>query len=141
VRLGSFAAQPVLQTLPPNEEGVSHRRMFVPVRGDTSITMIDIQRRADSVATSCYGDRNDPVSTAPSKSAHCDDVWRITRLDDPDTTTSPVDPSAPLVPLPDEPYAMAVDDESNLLYVGHLRGGSVSLIELGQGGVETKPEL
>jgi len=43
--------------------------------------------------------------------------------------------------VPDEPYALAEDDHNQLLYVGHLAGGQVSLIDLGDGTRTDKPNL
>lgn len=128
VRIGSFAARPVLQTL-PSDSGEVVRRLYVPVRGDTSITMVSVSPREDGVTMSCYGDRNEPTA-APTPSAPCDQRWRISRFDDPEGTPTP-DNTNPEVRLPDEPYALALDEDAGLLYVGHLRGGGVSLINLG----------
>ena len=43
--------------------------------------------------------------------------------------------------LPDEPYALAVDEGLQLMYVGHLRGGGISLMDLGTGLESRTPEL
>lgn len=124
VAIGSFAAQPVMQT---TASATGSRHMFVPVRGDTSITMIDVQSDPTKAELRCYGDYDSPAE-APSRTAPCDKNWRVTKLPEPDGNEM-VD-EATLVPLSDEPYALAIDDLSQLLYVGHLRGGQVSLLDL-----------
>jgi hypothetical protein len=116
--------------------------MFVPVRGDTSITMMNLARgpSMDAPKLYCTGPRRNPNAEAGEGSApvqppfaRCDDAWRITRQDDPleDPSFRKI-PDSDVVRLPDEPYALAVDDAAHLLYVGHLRG-FVSLIDLGIG--------
>ena len=157
VRVGSFAGTPVIQRfLVPNtdtgsgapalvEPSDSNRRLFVPVRGDTSITMMNLGRglSVGEPKLYCTGPRRNPNATAaegpaptPPKFAACDDEWRITRKDDPlETPAFSSIPDSDVVRLPEEPYALAIDDAANLLYAGHLRG-SVSLIDLGiQSGI------
>lgn len=171
VRVGSFAGTPVIQRfLVPNptfdpdhpdttgpeliEPGNFNRRMFAPVRGDTSITMLNLARTQPSPAgvgrvlpdgplLYCTGDRSNPNPSDVTASTdlnplppqarfpQCGDAWRITRKNDPlESPTFRNIPDSDVVHLPDEPYALAVDDAANLLYVGHLRG-EVSLIDLG----------
>ena len=163
VRVGSFAGTPVIQRFlvanpkfDPNHQDVgvpalieppaSDRRLFVPVRGDTSITMMNLARGGTldqplppgKPKFYCTGDRRDPnalagAGTLPPQApfASCEGQWRITRRDDPLETPGYTDiPDSDIMHLPDEPYALAVDDAARLLYVGHLRG-EVSLIDLG----------
>jgi hypothetical protein len=138
VRIGSFGGRPVTQQLHRASGG---ERLFVPVRGDVAIDMIEVGATADDVTFLCTGARANP-DNPPARFAICDPNWRITRRDDPLNTTSTVNiPDDQVLRLPDEPYALAVDDGLELLYVGHLRGGSVSLINLGSGIGEKAPEL
>ncbi len=66
----------------------------------------------------------------------CDQGHRIVETESALALTSP-DPDPPLVRFPDEPYALAVDENNGLLYVGHLAGatnrpgsGGVSLFDV-----------
>ena len=148
VRIGSFAGTPLIQTF-PDQSDVSapaapphtvDRRMFVPVRGDTSITFMNLAHAPSAQRFYCTGGRQspDPVrrtdagetgALAQEPFAACDPQWRITREDDPlQSATYANVPDDQIVRLPDEPYALALDDTTNLLFVGHLRG-YVSLID------------
>jgi YVTN family beta-propeller protein len=149
VRIGSFAGRPVFQHLAPGSAPVAAgigQRMFVPVRGNGSVTMLDVAG-ADAAGPRLYCTG---VRTAPNQAgftqptfATCEAAWMITRADDP-----AVEPQAVTIPdneillLPDEAYALAVDDAlvNPLLYVGHLRSGAVSLVYLGN-GEDAFPEL
>jgi hypothetical protein len=127
VRIGSFAGRPVIQQLPEN----GGRRMFIPVRGDTSITMIELGTNPDEPRLLCTGPRTEP-DLSQVRLAACEEEWRITQprsLDDREPDLS--DDQLQRLRLQDEPYALAVDDTLGLLYVGHLRGGGISLIVLG----------
>jgi|GEM_PF-923992 len=148
VRIGSFAGTPAIQKIVRRDSDAtdfyepvgSNRRMFIPVRGDGSITMMNLANGvpADGAKFTCTGDRVDanplmvPVGrAAQEKFARCEDAWRITRKDDP--LVNPVFKDIPddqVLRLPPEPYALAIDDPSHLLFVGHLQG-AVSLIDLG----------
>lgn len=170
VRIGSFAGTPVIQkfvvanpdfdpshpnsSVPRTIEMGSNRRMFVPVRGDTSITMINLVRGPASIDTPmiapelyCTGRRRNPnppvgegAQPVQPTFARCEDTWRITRQNDPLEDPNVVSiPDSDVVRLPDEPYTLAVDDLAHLLYVGHLRG-FVSLIDLGIGD-SLKPQV
>ena len=157
VRIGSFAGAPAIQKFverndmfdpkdaakgPEFTESFGlNRRLFVPVRGDGSITMMNLANNAapaEATKFTCTGDRlganvlMPPVGRAPQEPfARCEDTWRITRKDDP--LVNPVFKDIPddqVLRLPPEPYALAIDDPSHLLFVGHLQG-AVSLIDLG----------
>jgi YVTN family beta-propeller protein len=43
--------------------------------------------------------------------------------------------------LPDEPYAMGIDTKINALYIGHLKGGFISFIDLSGYATGALPEL
>ncbi|HEY8926675.1 MAG TPA: hypothetical protein VIU64_19965, partial [Polyangia bacterium] len=147
VRVGSFAGTPVIQRFlvanpdfDPNhrDDGVpeliepadSDRRLFVPVRGDTSITMMNLARGPKDQQSLpdgkpkffCTGDRRDPNALAgagplPAQPPFqtCEGQWRITRRDDPLETPAYRDiPDSDVMHLPDEPYALAVDEAARL---------------------------
>jgi len=135
VRIGSFAGTPLIQTFSDQID----RRMFVPVRGDTSITFMNLAHLPAGQRFYCTGDRAspDPATRAAGGTplatqepfAQCDDHWRITRENDPLEDPSYANiPDDQVTRLPDEPYALALDDTTSLLFVGHLRG-YVSLID------------
>ena len=144
VRIGSFGGRPVMQQLPAPEVDPAapptpgRRRMFVPVRGDVSIDMLEVAATTDSVRFLCTGSRAQP-DQAQSPFAVCDPEWSINREGDPSVT--PDVPDSEIVHLPDEPYALAVDEDRELLYAGHLSGGGVSLIDLGCGVDVRTPAL
>lgn len=149
VRIGSFAGTPLIQTFtdqpdkadPTAPSHVVDRRMFVPVRGDTSITFMNLAHVTTGQRFYCTGDRASPDPVTRSEVgtplatqapfAQCDTHWRITReydpLEDPDSPFANV-PDDQITKLPDEPYSLVLDDTTNLLFVGHLRG-YVSLID------------
>lgn len=147
VRIGNFGGRPVMQQLPGSGPGDSfgsgRRRLFVPVRGDSSIVMVDVEAHPEgegSVRFSCTGPRPGPaVDQKPF--ATCERTWQITRAQDPlNMANAPAIPDDQVLRLPEEPYALTVDEQARLLYVGHLRGGSLSLIDLGRGN-DKLPEL
>lgn len=159
VRLGSFGVQPVTQHFgrleamvdgngnptrsfvrEPLPTGVD-KRLFVPVRGNTSITMMDVTVSPDDVILSCTGLRPGP-NPDQGEFALCDERWRLTRKDDPVVDENAVEvPEDQITRLPDEPYAAAVDEALQLLYVGHLRTGEITLFDLGDGMDNLTPEL
>lgn len=152
VRIGSFAGTPLIQTFQPDTKDPSvpprilDRRMFVPVRGDTSITFMILAHTPSSQRFYCTGGRvsPDPLNRTlggQAPFATCEGPWRITREDDPLETASFASiPDDQIVRLPDEPYALALDDTTNLLFVGHLRG-YVSLIDAALGDTTVTPQL
>jgi len=159
VRIGSFAGTPLIQTFadqadpldPSAPPHVVDRRMFVPVRGDTSITFMNLAHASTGQRFYCTGDRASPdpvrrVDTPPAAQhpfAACDEHWRITReydpLEDPDSPYANV-PDDQVTKLPDEPYSLVLDDATNLLFVGHLRG-AVSLIDVAIDAPRQAPAL
>src|SRR3569623_2257619 len=108
--------------------------MFVPVRGDTSITFMHLAHAPAALRYYCTGGRQspDPVRRTGAGEtgrltqepfAACEPQWRITRQDDPlQSATYANVPDDQIVRLPDEPYALALDATTALLFVGHLRG-------------------
>ena len=111
VKIGSFGS--AIQFL-PGDSGTG--TLLVAVRGNASITWITVTGAEGSgpVTLDCGGG---------SSFGECAQENRITTVDGTGDTT-------PAVVLPDEPYALALDDAQKLLYVGHLRGGYLSGIDL-----------
>jgi hypothetical protein len=128
VRVGSFgSALARMKAIPeiPAMDGMVGRPARAPillagVRGNDSITWIEETAAPDSIALGCA------PGSGPNAFVECDDVHRVTATTDP---PGPTDIS-PTVLLPEEPYALAVDDAQELLYVGHLRNGYLSSVNL-----------
>jgi hypothetical protein len=102
-------------------------RLFIGVRGNSSLTYLDTGRVADPVlgtrpAFSC----SDPART----DEHVCQVTQLLPDSSPGSVPTPIH-------VPDEPYALALDDAEDLLYVGNLRGdtahpqtGGISLFDV-----------
>ena len=138
VRIGSFASGMVLQPncKGPCDIGLHGRPRWlahhVGVRGDTSLTWVDVVPRGDGPhpGLRCRQDGADGML------AEC--TQKVTE------TTSILfsqsgNPNAPSVGLPDEPFALALDEPHGLLYVGALVGntsvvasGGVSLFDVSE---------
>ncbi|HXI55615.1 MAG TPA: hypothetical protein VNO55_06125 [Polyangia bacterium] len=123
IRIGSFAGTTVRQTS-CDDKPCPKKRLFVSVRGNSSITWIDSDVNADRKLT-CAG----PGSAIDE----CGSDHRITqRPIDPGSNPAATIVDAAKVTLPEEPYALATFDVRKWLLVGHLRGGAVSLINIDQ---------
>jgi len=121
-------------------------RLMIGVRGDTSLTFIDVESRGPDLTPlmKCVG----PVTTPEAKNdfTTCDDAHRvITAMSG--LATPSEDPNPPDIPLPDEPYALAVDAHDGLLFIGHLSGnttrpftGGFSLFDISPGGTAGQME-
>jgi hypothetical protein len=113
-------------------------RLFIGIRGNSSLTYVDTSRVPDDdpklvtrPAFSC----SDPASTNP-------DVCTITETPPPSgvgNTESPIH-------VPDEPYALTLDETKDLLYVGNLRGdtmhpntGGISLFDVSRAEPRSPP--
>ena len=133
VRIGSFAAGMVWQDLcsgpcdanapecmnqpaPAANQG----RLMIGVRGDTSLTWVDVK---------VTGGDPHPSFKCGQPSGSLGECGADHRIIDTSSalTTETMDKSAPLVPVPDEPYALALDDQLGLLYVGHLVGSTATV--------------
>ena len=148
IRIGSFAAGMVRQDPPcsidpadacqtcvgPAAQGPSGptSRLLIAVRGDTSLTYVDVTPEGPDhdLTLDCVGDNTDS-SNDNEEFASCDDAHRIVDTESALALTTS-DPDPPLVRFPDEPYALALDEEKGLLYAGHLAG---STTRPGSGGV------
>jgi hypothetical protein len=94
-------------------------RLFIGTRGNSSVTYVDVTYDQDGVPQFSCPDAGTPACTI-SKSPE----------------TQALEPQH----VPDEPYALSIDLDRDLLYVGHLKGdvahpglGGVSLYDV-QGG-------
>jgi hypothetical protein len=108
VRIGSFGGAAVIQ-----ETGLGFRRLFVAVRGDPSITFVDVRTPGPgAISLGCF----EPLGGLPGGAGArlCEAPWRI----------SAEDGSPTGLRLPEEPFALALDAARSLLYVGHLTSGS-----------------
>jgi hypothetical protein len=139
VRIGSFAAgmawQPSCAGDPCSSgacaSGVGEGRLFIGVRGDTSLTWVDVSP-GDGTSAPTLHCREDG---ATGSLAEC--TQKITETLS-DLNSAATDPNPPQIGLPDEPYALQVDPALGLLYVGHLVGntsvansGGISLFAIG----------
>jgi hypothetical protein len=118
-------------------------RLFIGVRGNSSLTYVDTGRVYDpglALAAQQPGQPPPPGRTRPVFS--CSDPASADPHVCQVTATSAADATAPgstatPVHVPDEPYALALDGEQDLLYVGNLRGdtthpqtGGISLFDV-----------
>jgi hypothetical protein len=103
-----------VEVAPPVTEG----RIFLGVRGNSSITYIDTELGpAGAPRLSC--------GAATKDSKDCSIAHTVEKS------------NVPTLSVPDEPYALYLDHDQDLLYVGHLRGdtahadtGGVSLFDV-----------
>ncbi|MCD6499501.1 MAG: hypothetical protein J7M25_14505 [Deltaproteobacteria bacterium] len=128
VRVGQFPSQIALLRRPawsvPEQDGAFGRyRLYVAVRGDPSVTYMDVLFDGDgddakvmclTCGENCAGGSN-----------------HIRDCNDAHVVSEPPD-DAPFITasLPDEPYALSVDSALRLMYVVHLSSGAVSLFDL-----------
>lgn len=132
VLLGSFGGAMVVQQDPLLS---SRRRLYMIVRGDSSITFTDVLVGDTGPQIRCTGDRGADPATAP-RNASCDDNWRIQR---------PSNAEAFADALGDESHSLVLNDALGVLFVGHLAvkvnnemvGGGVSSIDV-CGGPQVK---
>ncbi len=125
VKIGSFGSAIEVQRVTPGTDPTmtpAASRLFVGVRGNASITWADTTRPIDPMddtppAFDCAG------SLAPDGFVECDTNHRLADEPNPDNAN-------PAPVLPDEPYALAIDDYQDLLYVGHLRAGFLSAVNV-----------
>ncbi len=150
VRIGSFAAGMVRQDpkcgvdaqndcesgCVKDELGAPLSRLLLAVRGDTSLTYVDVRPEGvdargnpENLVLDCVGDSTD--HTNGEEFAACDDDHRIVETES-GLALASEDADPPAVRFPDEPYTLAIDEDKGLLYVGHLAG---STNRPGSGGV------
>ena len=101
VRIGNFATEVDIQTL----DSGGHR-LFVAVRGDPSLTYLDVASAGanlDCGPSGVFGE--------------CDEAHRLTSIRDDEDLPN----------IPDEPFGVYVDDENEFVMATHLSIGAVSL--------------
>ncbi|HZS42491.1 MAG TPA: hypothetical protein VFF06_36925, partial [Polyangia bacterium] len=149
VKVGNFAGSIRILANPATPEQV---RLFVGVRGDPSVTWIDVDYAGGGNATgtgiaapsmSCY-DNAAGSRALPHQPPACDASHLIQNFFDPTiacnnpTGGQPPPPDCPqgLTPLPTEPFGMVLDSGNeptgepySRLVVSHLGGGQVSVID------------
>ena len=149
VKVGNFAGSIRILANPATPEQV---RLFVGVRGDPSVTWIDVDYAGGAGSTttgiaapsmSCY-DNATASRALPHQPPACDASHLIQHFFDPTigcdnpTGGQPPPPDCPqgLTPLPTEPFGMVLDSGNeptgepySRLVVSHLGGGQVSVID------------
>lgn len=98
-------------------------RLYIGVRGNSSLTYIDTARDGGGF----------PLLTCPKSGSSQSAKDCAIKSTPPASTTNPDPPTT----LPDEPYALQLDVNRDLLYVGHLRGnvatansGGISIFDI-----------
>jgi len=130
IRIGSFGGRPVVHKTTNGQ-----RRLLIPVRGDSSITMVHVDDSdAEHPRFICTGPAPERCGSPPSVQqpdfAECAEEWRIDKFLPASATSSLTDLEGLNIRLPEEPYGIAIDNTQQLLYVGHLQNGRISLIDL-----------
>jgi DNA-binding beta-propeller fold protein YncE len=115
VKIGSFGS--AIQILPP-AAGSTTSELLIGVRGNASITWVDANSAVSPPSLDCAG--------GPGF-VECDTAHRVSQTLDP---PGPVESETTPILLPDEPYALALDAAQKALYVGHLRAGFLSAVNL-----------
>jgi hypothetical protein len=92
-------------------------RLLIGVRGDTSLTFVDIGAGTPETPPTL------DCSSDGEAFSSCDDDHRVNKTGSALAAPSP-EATSPEVALPDEPYALALDDTNGLLYIGHLTGNT-----------------
>ena len=127
VPVGDFA------TVPDVSYGGAHPRVWIPVRGDPSVTFIDVVDGPDGSPDLDCGQERDADGWA-ADDARCRDFNRLTHLrNDPE-----------LLQLPREPYNIQITetDDYRYAFVAHSAGPYVSVIDLdGLLGVPERPAI
>lgn len=133
VRIGSFAAGMVWQDSGYCAGVVNGSgRIFIAVRGDTSLTWVDVNEDP-SLAFPGLGCRgNGETGMLGECTQKVIDTSKNFQSNFPTSNLASEanDPNAPVVGLPDEPYALAIDQTQGFLYAGHLVGNT-SVVESG----------
>jgi hypothetical protein len=137
VRIGNFAG-----TTRVYRQDAMHRRLFVAVRGDPSVTEIDVDLTRDLTrpgVLNCFDDVNtleqragyDPASNFTKSPPTCDAdklVQEYVCSDMPNCTSGR--DNMGLTQLATEPFGMEIDEARQRVVVSHLATGQVSLIDV-----------
>jgi DNA-binding beta-propeller fold protein YncE len=111
VEIGNFAGNVVVQNLIGAPNGLS-RRLFFPVRGDPSLTYVDVLMKGGAIT----GLQCTASPASGTALARCDGNHRLDHF-----------ANRPSVALPDEPFGIAVDGTLGYVYLSHQVGGYVTL--------------
>lgn len=133
LRIGSFASDLVRGASPENG---ATGRIYLAVRADPSITVLDVFTGADGkpqlrcakskAAGVLTGEANDPLPACGESDRVMENnpAWNDSNSPDYDLYRQ----------LPAEPYGLALDEKRHLLYAAHLTGGAMSLMDTCYGG-------
>jgi hypothetical protein len=128
VRIGSFASDLAVLERPEwapeaDPETTGHYRLYAPVRGDPSVTYVDVlfENEEEGSALRCLSCGNGCADREADIPSCADDHV----VGGPPAEAPYID-----VDLPEEPYGIFVDESLRLLYVSHLIGGGVTLFDL-----------
>jgi hypothetical protein len=119
-------------------------RLFIGVRGNSSLTYVDTSRVFDSRLVLAAGGpgRMRPVFSCSDPASADPNVCQVIQTP---PVSGPGNGDQPLH-VPDEPYALTLDESSDLLYVGNLRGdtshpqtGGISLFDVSRSAPRTPP--
>jgi hypothetical protein len=113
-------------------------RLFIGVRGNSTITYVDVDPFGASDVSPLGVDKvvkPRPLFSCPDSMDHpVQGVCQVATMPGP---SSPGAPAEAPIHVPDEPYALALDEQQDLLYVGNLRGdtshpmtGGISLFDV-----------
>jgi DNA-binding beta-propeller fold protein YncE len=134
-------------------DGAANGRLFIGVRGNSSLTYAETSMVFDPTLN-LHNDyatdedrrnapgRNRPVFSCAHPSSEGDEVCKV-------QSTMPESPGASdAITVPDEPYALVLDEQQDLLYVGNLRGdtshpqtGGISLFDVSRTGSHDVPRF
>ncbi len=108
--------------LPAADSGVLRYRLYTPVRGDPSLTYIDVitDDSVDSPQLTCL-DCGDGCESSELR-----DCTASYRLEAPSAARRDYVYNT----LPAEPFAMALEPEGGFMILAHLAGGTLSLVDL-----------
>jgi DNA-binding beta-propeller fold protein YncE len=115
VSIGAFASGAVLVKRPNN---TTDARLFIPVRGDPSITFIDVSNDEDSQSPGAFTGKLQCTSSVSVKGARCTNDHLI--------GIAPFE-STRSITLPTEPVGVAVSEDGSAIVVAHQTQQSVSL--------------
>src|SRR5262249_31951971 len=90
---------------------------LIGVRGNSSLTYVNTSLDENTVPR-----LNCTTGAPPASFAECDAQHQIEQTPPPNAPSS--SNSATPIQVPDEPYALALDRQNQLLYVGHLKGAT-----------------
>jgi hypothetical protein len=134
--IGAFATDLQVARTGFTSLGAPTRRLFIPVRGDASVTWIDLPddaaspNVADRFALRCGSPREAQGAESPGGS--CDDAHHAGQ--------NPSEPgNSRGIVLPGEPFGMAFSEDERALVLTHQTADRVSLLATGLGAATAEP--